>query len=134
MSWRSRTSWWPTSAAGTSTPGIWRTGTSRAEARSAHHCIGRLPPVGAGAQEARLRVQKDRLHRARAPGEGGPHLDVVAAAFQLLDRRGRQAVLDVEATGQVGVGREGVGEAEGREARLLDRFLDVHAEMEGVQE
>src|SRR5438309_930735 len=130
MSWRSRTSWWPTLAAGTSTPGIWRTGTSRAEARSAHHRIGRLPPVGAGTQEARLRVQKDRLHRARAPGEGGPHLDIVAAALQLLDRRGRQAVLDVQPPGQMRVRRKRIREAEGREARLLDRFLDVHAEME----
>ena len=47
---------------------------------------------------------------------------------------GRQAVLDVQAAGQVGVGREGVGEAEGGEARLLDRLLDIHAEVEGVQE
>ncbi len=45
-----------------------------------------------------------------------------------------QAVLDVQPAGQVGVGRERVGEAEGGEARLLDRLLDIHAEMEGVQE
>ena len=69
------------------------------------------------------------------PSQRGPHLDVVAAPAQLLDRRGRrQPVLDVQPAGQMGVGREGVREAEGREARRLDRLLDIHAEMEGVQE
>ena len=64
---------------------------------SAHHGIGGLAEIGAGAQEAGAAVEQDRLDRAGAAGERGPHLDVVAAAPEVVDRgfgQARVAVID----------------------------------------
>src|SRR5580704_13713284 len=94
-------------------------------ATSAYNGIGRLTEVGRGAQEACPAVEQDGLYRTGATGHGRPHFHVVAAAAQVVERGRRQAILDVQAAGQVGVGREGVGEAEGCEPRLLDRLLEV---------
>src|SRR6266545_6537370 len=81
--------------------------------------------VGSAAQRARLRVDSHR-HDARRHAVGAEDLELVAAAFELLERRGGNAALDLEDAGLALVIVEGAERMQRVDPRSLDRLLEPH--------
>src|SRR5215470_10016388 len=79
--------------------------------------------VGAGHQRTGFRITRDTLSAAHHPGPVVDHVHLVPALSEALPRRLGNARLRVEEAVAVDT-----------DARLLDGFLDVEAELERVQE
>src|SRR5215467_8958131 len=100
------------------------TAPSRARVRvSDGHVVAVAAWVGAGHQRSGFRITRDPLPAAHHPRPVIDHVHVVPTLSEALPRRLGNARLRVEKAVAVGT-----------DARLLDGFLDVEAELERVQE
>src|SRR5258705_4598029 len=93
--------------------------------------VGRAPRIGAGGQDARLRIAP-RHHRTDTARAGLAHL--VTERAELTAGPLGDARLDVQLSRPIGSGPERVDERLGREARGFDRLLRIHAEDQQIQD